>query len=82
MQVESEPILVQGQEDWIEDYEEEQLDYEPYADDQIGLLELENWTEEYGEKQMEYDGELDEEIEGSRRTRKHFGRRRVLPGKL
>ncbi|CAL2236859.1 unnamed protein product [Prunus armeniaca] len=39
VQVESKPILVEGQEDWTEEYEEEQLDYEPSADDQIGLLE-------------------------------------------
>ncbi|CAL9020587.1 unnamed protein product [Prunus brigantina] len=60
------PIPVEGQEDWTEKYEEEQLDYEPFADNQIGLLETgeqEDWTDEYGEEQMEYDGELDEEIE-------------------
>ena len=42
------------------------MDYEPSADDQIGLLETgdqEDWTEEYGEEQMEYDGELNEETE-------------------
>ncbi|CAL2277539.1 unnamed protein product [Prunus armeniaca] len=65
-QGEYELIPVEGQEDWTEEYEEKQSDYEPSADDQIGLLETgeqEDWTEEYGEKQMEYDGELDEEIE-------------------
>ncbi|CAL8175037.1 unnamed protein product [Prunus armeniaca] len=65
-QGEYEPIPVEGQEDWTEEYEEKQSDYEPSADDQIGLLETgeqEDWTEEYGEEQMEYDGELDEEIE-------------------
>ncbi|CAL8152695.1 unnamed protein product [Prunus armeniaca] len=46
-------ILVEGQEGWIEEYEEEQLDYEPSADDQTGLPEIgeqEDWTKEYGEK--------------------------------
>ncbi|CAL9024631.1 unnamed protein product [Prunus brigantina] len=58
----SEPIPIEEQENWTEEYEEEQLDYEPSADDQNGLLEAreqEDWTEEYGEEQMEYDGELD-----------------------
>ncbi|CAL8174731.1 unnamed protein product [Prunus armeniaca] len=32
-QAQSGPILAEGQEDWIEEYEEEQLDYEPSADD-------------------------------------------------
>ncbi|CAL8154949.1 unnamed protein product [Prunus armeniaca] len=32
-QGESEPIPIEGQEDWTEEYEEEQLDYEPSADD-------------------------------------------------
>ncbi|CAL2247113.1 unnamed protein product [Prunus armeniaca] len=66
VQGESEPIPVEGQEDWAEEYEEEQLDYKPSADDQTGLLETgeqEDWTEEYGEEQMEYDVELDEETE-------------------
>ncbi|CAL2275641.1 unnamed protein product [Prunus armeniaca] len=65
-QGESEPIPVEEQEDWTEEYKEEQLDYEPSADDQNRLLETgehEDWTEEYGEEQMEYDGELDEETE-------------------
>ncbi|CAL8087186.1 unnamed protein product [Prunus armeniaca] len=56
----------QVQEDWTEEYEEKQLDYEPSAYDQNGLLEIgeqEDWTEEFGEEQMEYDGELDEETE-------------------
>ncbi|CAL9019159.1 unnamed protein product [Prunus brigantina] len=64
IQGESEPIPVEGQEDWTEEYEEEQLDYEPSTDDQIRLPETgeqEDWTEEYREGQMEYDGELDEE---------------------
>ncbi|CAL2255196.1 unnamed protein product [Prunus armeniaca] len=59
-------IPVEGQKDWIEKYEEEQLDYEPSADDQTGLLEIdgqEDWTEEYGEEHIKYDGELEEEIE-------------------
>ncbi|CAL2257655.1 unnamed protein product [Prunus armeniaca] len=38
---ESEPILVEGQEDWTKENEEEQLDYEPSADDQNALLETE-----------------------------------------
>ncbi|CAL2246973.1 unnamed protein product [Prunus armeniaca] len=57
---------VEEQEDWTEEYEEEQLDYEPTADDQNGLLETGeqgDWTEEYGEEHMGYDGELDEETE-------------------
>ncbi|CAL2240409.1 unnamed protein product [Prunus armeniaca] len=29
----SDPIPVEGQEDWTEEYEEEQLDYEPSIDD-------------------------------------------------
>ncbi|CAL8084340.1 unnamed protein product [Prunus armeniaca] len=33
IQGESEPILIEGQEDWIEENEEEQLDYEPSADE-------------------------------------------------
>ncbi|CAL8134926.1 unnamed protein product [Prunus armeniaca] len=60
------PILVEEQEDWTEEYEEEQQDYEPSADDQNGLLETGeqgDWAEEYGEEQMGYDGELDEETE-------------------
>ncbi|XP_008222753.1 PREDICTED: uncharacterized protein LOC103322602 [Prunus mume] len=63
-QGESEPIPIECQEDWTKEYEEEQLDYEPSVDDQIGLLETEeqeNGTEEYEEEQMKYDGELDEE---------------------
>ncbi|CAL9012122.1 unnamed protein product [Prunus brigantina] len=63
---ESEPIPIEGQEDCTEEYEEEQLDYEPSTDDQIGLLETgeqKDWIEEYGEEQMECDGELDEETE-------------------
>ncbi|CAL8135264.1 unnamed protein product [Prunus armeniaca] len=67
-QGQSGPIPVEGHEGWIEEYEEEQLDYEPSADDQIGLLETsekEDWTEEYGEEQMEYDGELDDETKAS-----------------
>ncbi|CAL2228303.1 unnamed protein product [Prunus armeniaca] len=66
IQGESEPILAEGQEDWTEEYEEEQLDYEPSADNQTALLEIgeqKDWTEEYGEEQMEYDVELDEEPE-------------------
>ncbi|CAL2228342.1 unnamed protein product [Prunus armeniaca] len=66
LQGESEPIPVEGQEDWTEENEEEQLDYEPSADDQNALLEIgeqEDWTEGFGEEQMEYDGELDVEIE-------------------
>ncbi|CAL8167810.1 unnamed protein product [Prunus armeniaca] len=60
------PIPVKGQEDWTEEYEEEQLDYEPSADDQNAFLrvgEHGEWIEEYGEEQMEYDGELDAETE-------------------
>ncbi|CAL2239130.1 unnamed protein product [Prunus armeniaca] len=60
-QSQSVPTPVEGQEGWIKEYEEEQLDYEPSADDQTGLLKIgeqEDWTE-----QMEYDGELDEETE-------------------
>ncbi|CAL2247347.1 unnamed protein product [Prunus armeniaca] len=63
-QDQSGPIPVEGQEDWTKEYEEEQLDYEPSANDQTRLLktsEQEDWIEEYGEEQMEYDGELDEE---------------------
>ncbi|CAL2224579.1 unnamed protein product [Prunus armeniaca] len=66
VQGKSEPIPVEGQEDWTEEYEEEQLDYEPYTDDQNALLEAgeqEDWTEEFGEEQMEYDGEIDAETE-------------------
>ncbi|CAL2246872.1 unnamed protein product [Prunus armeniaca] len=60
----SDPIPVKGQEDWTEEYEEEQLDYEPSADDQDALLEIGEqgeWTEEYGEEQMDYGRELDAE---------------------
>ncbi|CAL9000270.1 unnamed protein product [Prunus brigantina] len=59
---ELEPVPAEKQEDWIEENEEEQLDYEPSTDDQNALLEMEgqeDWTEEYGEEQMEYEGELD-----------------------
>ncbi|CAL9012722.1 unnamed protein product [Prunus brigantina] len=59
-----EPIPMEEQEDWTEEYEEEQLDYEPSTDDQNALLGMEgqeDWTEEFGEEQMEYDGELDAE---------------------
>ncbi|CAL2256437.1 unnamed protein product [Prunus armeniaca] len=34
----SDLIPVEGQEDWTKEYEEEQLDYEPSADDQNALL--------------------------------------------
>ncbi|CAL8164900.1 unnamed protein product [Prunus armeniaca] len=60
------PIPGEGQEDWTKEYEEEQLDYEPSADDQNALLgtkEQGEWTEEYGGEQMDYDGELDAETE-------------------
>ncbi|CAL9019579.1 unnamed protein product, partial [Prunus brigantina] len=63
---EPEPAPSEKLEDWTEEYEEEQLDYEPYADDQNALPGVEgqeDWTEEYGEEQMEYDGELDTETE-------------------
>ncbi|CAL9028693.1 unnamed protein product [Prunus brigantina] len=63
---EPEPVPAEKQEDWIEENEEEQLDYEPSTDDQNALLGMEgqeDWTEEYGEEQMEYDGELDTETE-------------------
>ncbi|CAL8992752.1 unnamed protein product, partial [Prunus brigantina] len=63
---EPEPIPAEKQEDWIEENEEEQLDYEPSTDDQnahLGMEGQEDWTEEYGEEQMEYDGELDTETE-------------------
>ncbi|CAL9000001.1 unnamed protein product [Prunus brigantina] len=63
---EPEPVPVEKQEHWIEENEEEQLDYEPSTDDQNALLGMEgqeDWTEEYGEEQMEYDGELDAETE-------------------
>ncbi|KAL6289118.1 hypothetical protein ACE6H2_006628 [Prunus campanulata] len=56
-----EPIPKEGQQDWTEENEEEQLDYEPSAEDQTSFLETEeqeDWTEE-----MEYDGGLDEETE-------------------
>ncbi|CAL2245410.1 unnamed protein product [Prunus armeniaca] len=62
----TDPIPGKGQEDWAEGYEEEQLDYEPSADDQNALLgteELGEWTEEYDGEQMDYDGELDAETE-------------------
>ncbi|CAL2239430.1 unnamed protein product [Prunus armeniaca] len=62
----TDPIPGEGQEDWAEEYEEEQLDYEPSAEDQNALLgteELGEWTEEYGGEQMDYDGELDAETE-------------------
>ncbi|CAL2228425.1 unnamed protein product [Prunus armeniaca] len=65
-QAQSRPIPVEGQDVWIEGYEEDQLDYEPFVDDYTGfpkIGEQEDWTKEYGEEQMEYDGELDEEIE-------------------
>ncbi|CAL8175337.1 unnamed protein product [Prunus armeniaca] len=39
IQGESEPIPVEGQEEWIEENKEEQLHYEPSADDQNALLE-------------------------------------------
>ncbi|CAL9030060.1 unnamed protein product, partial [Prunus brigantina] len=64
---EPEPVPAEKQEDWTEEYEEEQLDYEPSTDDQNALLGMEgligqeDWTEEYGEEQMEYEGELDAE---------------------
>ncbi|CAL2240327.1 unnamed protein product [Prunus armeniaca] len=66
IQGEYEPILVEGQKDWTEENEEEQLDYEPSVDDQNALLETgeqEDWIEEFEEEQMEYDGELDAETE-------------------
>ncbi|CAL8105374.1 unnamed protein product [Prunus armeniaca] len=62
----SEAIPAEGQEDWIEEDEDEQLDYEPSADDQNALLEAReqgDWTKEYGEEQMEYDGERDAKTE-------------------
>ncbi|CAL8105070.1 unnamed protein product [Prunus armeniaca] len=37
-QDQSEHVSVEGQEDWIEEYEEEQLDYKPSTDDQTRLL--------------------------------------------
>ncbi|CAL9021326.1 unnamed protein product, partial [Prunus brigantina] len=51
---EPEPVPAEKQEDWIEENEEEQLDYEPSTDDQNALLGMEgqeDWTEEYGEEQ-------------------------------
>ncbi|CAL2277880.1 unnamed protein product [Prunus armeniaca] len=39
IQGESEPIPVEGQEEWTEENKEEQLHYEPSADDQNALLE-------------------------------------------
>ncbi|CAL8174384.1 unnamed protein product [Prunus armeniaca] len=57
---------MEGQEDWTEEYEEEQLDYEPSADDQNALLgvgEQGERTEEYEEEYMKHDGELDAETE-------------------
>ncbi|CAL9018544.1 unnamed protein product, partial [Prunus brigantina] len=66
VQGEPEPVPAKEQEHWIEENEEEQLDYEPSADDQNALLGVEgqeDWTEEFGEEQMEYDGELDAETE-------------------
>lgn len=42
------------------------MDYEPFANDQTGLLETEGQDdsiEEYGEEQVEYDGEVDEETQ-------------------
>ncbi|CAL9021320.1 unnamed protein product [Prunus brigantina] len=63
---EPEPVPAEKQEDWIEENEEEQLDYEPSTDDQNALLGMEgqeDWTEKYGEEQMKYDGELDAETE-------------------
>ncbi|CAL8088664.1 unnamed protein product [Prunus armeniaca] len=66
IQGESEPIPIEGPEDWTERNEEEQLDYEPSADDQNALLETgeqEDWTEGFGDEHMEYDGELDAETE-------------------
>ncbi|CAL9001596.1 unnamed protein product [Prunus brigantina] len=62
----TDPIPEEGQEDWTGEYEEEQLDYEPSADDQnvlLGIEEQGEWTEEYGREQMDYDGELDAETE-------------------
>ncbi|CAL8105318.1 unnamed protein product [Prunus armeniaca] len=62
----SEAIPAEGQEDWIEEDEDEQLDYEPSVDDQNALLEAGeqgDWTKEYGEEQMEYDGERDAKTE-------------------
>ncbi|CAL8116888.1 unnamed protein product [Prunus armeniaca] len=38
-QGEFKPIPVEEQKDWTEEYEKEQLDYEPSANDQNGLLE-------------------------------------------
>ncbi|CAL8163075.1 unnamed protein product [Prunus armeniaca] len=40
IQGESEPIPIEGPEDWTEGNEEEQLDYEPSVDDQNALLEI------------------------------------------
>ncbi|CAL9005225.1 unnamed protein product, partial [Prunus brigantina] len=60
-QVEGEPEPVparEKREDWIEENEEERLDYEPSTDDQNALLGMEGrktGREEYGEEQMEYD---------------------------
>ncbi|CAL8115553.1 unnamed protein product [Prunus armeniaca] len=62
----TDPVPGEGQEDWVEEDEEEQLDYEPSTDDQNTLLrteELGEWTEEYDGEQMDYDGELDAETE-------------------
>ncbi|CAL8117903.1 unnamed protein product [Prunus armeniaca] len=62
----TDPIPEEGQEDWTEEYEEEQLDYEPSADDQnvlLGMEEQGEWTEEYGGEQMDYDEGLDAETE-------------------
>ncbi|CAL8152262.1 unnamed protein product [Prunus armeniaca] len=76
-------IPVEGQKDWIEKYEEEQLDYEPSTDDQTGLLETdgqEDWTEEYGEEHMKYDGELEEETEAFEKFRAAEGQKNTLEG--
>ncbi|CAL2260310.1 unnamed protein product [Prunus armeniaca] len=62
----TDPVPGEGQEDWVEEDEEEQLDYEPSTDDQntlLGTEELGEWTEEYDGEQMDYDGELDAETE-------------------
>ncbi|CAL2266095.1 unnamed protein product [Prunus armeniaca] len=62
----TDPISEEGQEDWVEEDEEEQLDYEPSTDDQntlLGTEELGEWAEKYDGEQMDYDGELDAETE-------------------
>ncbi|CAL2256306.1 unnamed protein product [Prunus armeniaca] len=83
IQGEYEPIPIEGLEDWTEGNEEEQLDYEPFADYQNALLETgeqEDWTEGFGEEHMEYDGELDAETEAFEKFRVAEGQENTLEG--